>query len=141
MPLSRRKPAGCAAALANIDILENERILEHVREVGPYFQEQLQTLKDLPLVGDVRGKGLMACVECVLDQASRTPLELDYDVGKRIDADCQELGLLVCPLINMCVMSPPLIITKEQIDKVVAILREGISRTMADLRKEGAWDG
>lgn len=134
-------PAGCAAALANFDIMENEKILEHVREVGPYFQEQLETLKELPLVGDVRGKGLMACVECVLDHESRAPLELDYDVGKRIDRHCQDLGLLVRPLVNMCVMSPPLIITREQIDKMVSILREGISRTMADLREEGSWNG
>lgn len=134
-------PAGCAAALANMDILEQGGVLEHAREVGPYFQEQLQTLRELPLVGDVRGTGLMACVECVLDHTSRAPLELDYDVGKRIDAHCQELGLLVRPLVNMCVMSPPLIITRAQIDEMVGILREGISRTMADLRKEGVWNG
>ncbi|MGN6305468.1 MAG: aspartate aminotransferase family protein, partial [Mesorhizobium sp.] len=68
-------------------------------------------------------------------------LELDNAVGKRIDRHCHELGLLVRPLINMCVMSPPLIITKEQIDTMVAILCEGISRTMDDLRKEGVWNG
>ena len=134
-------PAGCAAALANIDVIEKDGILEHVREVGPYFQEQLQKLRELPLVGDVRGLGLMACVECVIDHDSRAPLELDYEVGKRIDAHCQELGLLVRPLINMCVMSPPLIITREQIDQMVSILREGITRTMNDLRKEGVWNG
>ena len=92
-------------------------------------------------MGDVRGMGLMACVECVLDHKSRAPLELDYAVGARIDAHCQELGLLVRPLVNMCVMSPPLIITKPQIDQMVGILREGISRTMAELRAEGSWDG
>ena len=45
------------------------------------------------------------------------------------------------PLINMCVMSPPLVITESQIDDLVAILREGISRTMDDLRAEGLWQG
>jgi adenosylmethionine-8-amino-7-oxononanoate aminotransferase len=84
---------------------------------------------------------LMGCVECVADRESKDPLQLDKDVGKRIDAHCHELGLLVRPLINMCVMSPPLIITREQIDDMVAILREGISRTMDDLRKEGVWRG
>ncbi|RUW65200.1 aminotransferase class III-fold pyridoxal phosphate-dependent enzyme, partial [Mesorhizobium sp. M1E.F.Ca.ET.063.01.1.1] len=92
-------------------------------------------------VGEVRGMGLMACIECVADRESRNPLQLDKDVGKRIDAHCHELGLLVRPLINMCVMSPPLIISREQIDDMVAILREGISRTMDDLRKEGVWRG
>ncbi|MBN9269905.1 MAG: aminotransferase, partial [Mesorhizobium sp.] len=126
-------PVGCAVALKNLDLLEDE-VLDHARQVAPYFQARLKTLEDLPLVGEVRGIGLMACVDCVADRDSNNPLELDNAVGKRIDRHCHELGLLVRPLINMCVMSPPLIITKEQVDTMVAILREGISRTMEDLR-------
>ncbi|MEW9805932.1 aminotransferase [Mesorhizobium sp. ZMM04-5] len=133
-------PVGCAVALKNLDLLEGG-ILDHARAVAPYFQQRLKTLEDLPLVGEVRGAGLMACVECVADRESKDPLQLDKDVGKRIDQHCHELGLLVRPLINMCVMSPPLVITKDQIDHLVAILREGISRTMDDLRKEGVWQG
>lgn len=133
-------PIGCAVALKNLDLLEGG-ILEHAREVGPYFQARLKTLEELPLVGEVRGAGLMGCVECVADRESKDPLQLDKDVGKRIDQHCHELGLLVRPLINMCVMSPPLVITKEQVDDLVAILREGISRTMDDLRREGVWRG
>jgi adenosylmethionine-8-amino-7-oxononanoate aminotransferase len=133
-------PVGCAVALKNLDILEGG-VLAHAREIAPYFQERLKTLEELPLVGEVRGVGLMACVECVADRGSMDPLELDKDVGKRIDAHCHQLGLLVRPLINMCVMSPPLTITHEQIDAMVAILREGISRTMEDLRREGVWNG
>lgn len=133
-------PVGCAVALKNLDLLEGG-VLDHARTVAPYFQAQLKTLEELPLVGEVRGAGLMGCVECVADRESRDPLQLDKDVGKRIDAHCHELGLLVRPLINMCVMSPPLIITREQIDDMVGILREGISRTMEDLRREGMWRG
>jgi len=133
-------PIGCAVAIANLDLLEGG-ILEHARDVGPYFQERLKTLEELPLVGEVRGAGLMGCVECVADRESKDPLLIDKDVGKRIDAHCHELGLLVRPLINMCVMSPPLVITRSQVDDLVAILREGISRTMDDLRKEGVWQG
>ena len=133
-------PIGCAVALKNLDLLENG-ILDHARAVAPYFQAQLKTLETLPIVGEVRGTGLMACIECVADRDSKDPLTLDRAVGMRIDAHCQELGLLVRPMINMCVMSPPLIITREQIDDMVSILREGISRTMDDLRREGAWQG
>ena len=133
-------PVGCAVALKNLDLLE-DGVLDHVRKVGPYFQARLKELEELPLVGEVRGVGLMACVECVADRESMNPLKLDNEVGRRIDAHCQRLGLLVRPLINMCVMSPPLIITREQIDDLVAILREGISRTMDDLRREGLWRG
>jgi adenosylmethionine-8-amino-7-oxononanoate aminotransferase len=133
-------PIGCAVALKNLDLLEGG-ILDHVRRIAPHFQAQLKTLEELPLVGEVRGAGLMACVECVADRESNDPLQLDKDVGKRIDQHCQQLGLLVRPLINMCVMSPPLIISEAQIDDMVTILREGISRTMEDLRREGVWKG
>ncbi|MBN9251533.1 MAG: aminotransferase [Mesorhizobium sp.] len=133
-------PIGCAVALKNLDILE-ESVLAHTRSIAPYFQARLKTLEELPLVGEVRGLGLMGCVECVADRESKNALQLDKNVGARIDAHCHELGLLVRPLINMCVMSPPLTITREQIDDMVAILREGISRTMDDLRKEGVWQG
>lgn len=133
-------PVGCAVALRNLDLLEGG-ILEHARDIAPYFQERMRTLQDLPLVGEVRGAGLMACVECVADRVSKNPLQLDKQVGKRIDEHCQELGLLVRPLINMCVMSPPLVITRDQVDSMVAILREGISRTMDDLKTEGEWNG
>lgn len=133
-------PVGCAVALTNLQLLENG-VLDHVRTVSEQFQQGLKTLEGLPLVGEVRGKGLMACVECVADRESKNPLELDVAVGKRIDRHCQELGLLVRPLINMCVMSPPLIITKPQIDAMVDILRQGILRTADDLVREGLWKG
>ena len=133
-------PVGCAVALKNLDILEGG-LLEHTRAVSGHFQASLKALEDLPLVGEVRGLGLMACVECVADRTSNNPLTLDLEVGKRIDRHCQELGLLVRPLIHMCVMSPPLTITAAQIDDMVAILRKGIELTMDDLAREGLWKG
>jgi adenosylmethionine-8-amino-7-oxononanoate aminotransferase len=133
-------PIGCAVAIRTIELLE-AGILDHVRAIAPYFQERLGSLASLPLVGDVRVVGLMAGIECVADRKSKNPLQLDTDVGKRIDRHCQELGLLVRPLINMCVISPPLIITRDQIDKMVEVLHQGISRTMDDLVREGLWRG
>jgi adenosylmethionine-8-amino-7-oxononanoate aminotransferase len=133
-------PIGCAVAMKNLDILEGG-VIGHVREVAPYFQARLKELEELPLVGEVRGMGLMACVECVADRESRNPLALDTDVGARIDRHTQALGLLVRPIIHMCVMSPTLVITRAQIDDMAAILREGIVRTMDDLRSEGIWNG
>ena len=134
-------PVACAAALANIDLMRSEKILEHVREVGPYLQSRLGELANIPIVGEVRGIGLMGCVECVISRDSKDPLVLDYEISRRIDVHCQELGLLVRPLINMCVMSPPLTISREQIDFLVDTLRQGITRAMQDVRDEGLWDG
>ncbi|MCZ6911153.1 MAG: aminotransferase [Rickettsia endosymbiont of Ixodes persulcatus] len=133
-------PIGCAVALKNLDILE-EGLLDHARAISGHFQASLKMLEDLPLVGEVRGVGLMSCIECVADRVHNNPLTLDLDVGKRIDKHCQELGLLVRPLINMCVMSPPLTITIPQIDEMTAILRTSIRRTMDELVREGLWHG
>ncbi|MGB7263558.1 MAG: aminotransferase [Albidovulum sp.] len=132
-------PVSAAAALKNIEIFEREGILEHVRAVTPHFQTRLAALGELPIVGDVRGAGLMGCVECVADRTSRNPLALDKEVGGRIDAHCQELGLIVRPLINMCVFSPPLIITTDEIDRMFDILTEGIRRASDELAREGLW--
>jgi adenosylmethionine-8-amino-7-oxononanoate aminotransferase len=132
-------PVAATAALKTIEIIEREGLLEHVRRITPHFQERLGALAELPLVGDVRGMGLMGCVECVADRVSRNPLALDTEVGARIDAHCQELGLIVRPIINMCVFSPPLIINEGQIDRMFDILAEGIRRTSDDLAREGLW--
>jgi putrescine aminotransferase len=134
-------PASCAAGLANLDILERENIPEHVREIAPYFQERWQELRDIPLVGDVRGAGLMACVECNIETSEGESLALDYEIGGRIDQYCQELGLILRPSINMCIVSPPCTITRDQIDEMVRILRTGIERAMEDARKDGHFKG
>jgi adenosylmethionine-8-amino-7-oxononanoate aminotransferase len=130
-------PVSCAAALKNIEIMENENMLAHARDVAPYFQAQLRTLEDLALVAEVRGVGLMASVVCAIP--GKESLELDYEIGNRIDAHCQRLGLLVRPIYHMCVMSPPIIITRDQIDDMVKILRQGIELAIQDLKKEGLW--
>lgn len=126
-------PVACAAALKNIEIIEQEKLLENVRELAPYFQQQLQTLRDIPIVADVRGLGLMACVECV------EPNKLGPDdptIGERIDKHCQALGLIVRPIYNMCVMSPPIIINREQIDDLVSMLRNGIELAATDVKTQ-----
>ena len=60
-------------------------------------------------------------------------------MGARIDRHCQALGLIVRPLLNMCVFSPPLIITSEQIDEMFNLLEQGIIGATEDLRSEGLW--
>jgi adenosylmethionine-8-amino-7-oxononanoate aminotransferase len=96
----------------------------------------LQELRNIPIVGDVRGMGLMGCVESVVDSGQDDALALDKEMGARIDEHCQRLGLIVRPLINMNVFSPPLIITREQIDDMVDRLRKGISNAWDDVRRQ-----
>ncbi len=126
-------PVSCAAALKNIEIIEREGLLERVREIGPYFIEQLRTLADLPMVGEVRGSHLMACVVFVRDQATKALYDESFDVGHRVANACEPKGVLVRPMVHLNVMSPPLVITRDEIDQVVAALREAIIEVRADL--------
>lgn len=133
-------PVSCAAALATWDIIENEGLLAHVRDVAPYLQEQVRTLADHPMVGEVRGVGLMASVVLRIQADNEDDaLVKDYAVGNLVDSHCHDFGLLLRPLINMCVMSPPLIITREQIDDMVVALRKGIDAALVELREQGVW--
>jgi adenosylmethionine-8-amino-7-oxononanoate aminotransferase len=135
-------PVSCAAALKNIEIIEREGLLEHVRAVTPHFLQRMNELRDIPLVFDTRGMGLVGCVECTVAHLQGAALDdeqalaLDTDLGARVDRHCHELGLLVRPLVNQCVFSPPLTITHEQIDRMFDILRKAIVQTMHDVERE-----
>lgn len=125
-------PVCCAAALANIEIMEDERILQHVRDVTPHFQKRLRDLIRFPIVGDVRGMGLLGCIEGRPEE-NGGDLEAQRKLGTMLDEACEEMGLLVRPLINMAVFSPPLIITKEQIDEMFDILERALQKVSVDL--------
>ncbi|MEM7057043.1 MAG: aminotransferase [Pseudomonadota bacterium] len=121
-------PVSCAVALKNIEIFEREGILEHVRQVTPYFQERLADLARHSLVGNARGAGLIGCLEGTPESS----LQNQRDLGARLDEVCEEMGLIVRPLINMAVFSPPLIITKAQIDEMMDILDAALTRVSAE---------
>jgi adenosylmethionine-8-amino-7-oxononanoate aminotransferase len=132
-------PVCSVAALKNIEIMEREGLLAQVRELAPHFQQRLKSLRDIPLVFDTRGIGLLGCVDCTVrgvEHSGMSPeelLALDVDLGARIDRHCQEMGLMLRPIVNQCVFSPALIISRKQIDEMFDIMREGIVRTMHDI--------
>ena len=134
-------PVCCAAGLKNIEIMQRDGICGHVLEVGPYLEEQLATLRDLPIVGDVRGKRFMMCVENVADRETKALLPEEAAVGNRIAAHAQKRGVIVRPIAHLNVLSPPLTMTRRQVDELVGVLRESIVETMDDLRREGLWSG
>ena len=134
-------PVCCAAALKNIEILEREGIFENVRQVGEYFDEQLHTLLDLPIVGDIRGRLFMMCVVNVMNKETREFFPPEVDIGKRISNHCEDLGVIVRPAADLNIMSPSLTMTKDDVDHVVANLRTAIERTTEDLVEEGFLPG
>ena len=134
-------PVSCAAALKNIEIIKRDKILDHVKNIAPYFHQKLKTLYEIPIVGDVRGMGLMAGIECVIDKDSKNPLILDQAIASRIDEESLKLGLIIRPIYHICVLSPALIIQKEQVDDLVEKLYQAISNATKKLEKEGLWSG
>ena len=129
--------ASCAVALANIDVIERERLCERVRETGPYFLDRLKTLASVPIVGDVRGSPFMLCIEFVKDRATKEPFAAGVQVGRHVARAAQSRGLIVRPIGNLAVLSPTLILTRQQIDRIVAILSESLDAVVADLTRHG----
>jgi adenosylmethionine-8-amino-7-oxononanoate aminotransferase len=132
-------PVACAAALKVLEIIEHEKLLDNVRDVGDYFERRLRELSSLPIVGDVRGKKLMMCVEFVSDPRTKALFPERLNIGKRVSNRCEELGLIVRSIVHLNVMSPAFTITRAQVDFIVDTLRQGIEATMSDLRREGLW--
>lgn len=126
-------PVACATAIANIEVMKRDDICGHVRDVGPYFISRLKELRASPIVYAVRGDHLMACVECqVPGEIGPTPR--NQALAQRVDAYCEASGLLVRPYENLCILSPPLVITRADIDRVVDIVADALARAERDLR-------
>ncbi|MEL6548746.1 MAG: aminotransferase class III-fold pyridoxal phosphate-dependent enzyme [Pseudomonadota bacterium] len=129
-------PVACAAALKNIEIIEREGLCARALELGTLFQEGLATLRDLPLVGDVRGEALIGCVENVADKETLALLPEEIDVGRRISEAAQKRGLLVRPLGHLNVMSPALTISEAEVAFCVETLGAAIREVADGLTRE-----
>lgn len=120
-------PIGCAAGVASLTVIEEERLVEKSEKHGTYFLDRLKEFeKDHDLIGDVRGKGLIIGVELVEDRKSKTPAAratehiVDYALKKGVYyASGGRYG-------NVLKISPPLVITKEQIDFALEVLDEAL---------------
>jgi putrescine---pyruvate transaminase len=129
--------SSCAAALKNIEILERENICAHIRELGPYLKAKAEELLDLPLVGDVRGSHFMLGIELVKDKHTKESFDSSVGITNRVFKYGLERGIVVRPVGNTIVLSPPLILTKEQCDMLINVLRECLKFTNDDIQSEG----
>ncbi len=125
-------PTCCAVGLANLDIFERERLVERAASMGARLQAGLQSLRDLPPVGDVRGLGLIAGVELVKDKGTKEPA---LGPGGRVIAEARKRGLITrirggqagdFPIGDTICLAPPLVITEAQVDRIVEILHDSI---------------
>lgn len=125
-------PAACAVALANHRVLREENLIERSAQMGERLLEGLQALRELPVVGDVRGRGLLAGIELVCDQTTREPAS-DAQVVAAI-AGCARRGVLIgrnvdttAGLDNVLTLAPPLTVDAEQVRLIVDSLAESLA--------------
>ena len=128
-------PVCAAVALEVLKIYEERDIVGHVRAVAPALHAGLRALGASPLVGEVRGVGLMAAIELVADKATKKPFPAALKLGAYLAARAQEQGLFVRAIGDAVVMAPPLIITKSEIDDLLARLGRALAETEQFVRQ------
>ena len=131
-------PVACAVALANIKLIREQRLVEHVHDdVGPYLAEVYASLADHPLVGDAETCGLMAALLLVKDKARGTPFPAELEIGMVCRGHCFGNGLIMRAVGDRMIIAPPLVITRAQIDEMVALIRRCLDLTLGDARRQG----
>ncbi|MDO9622448.1 MAG: aspartate aminotransferase family protein [Pseudomonas sp.] len=127
-------PVAAAVALENIRILRDEKIIERVKaETAPYLQKRLRELADHPLVGEVRGVGMLGAIELVKNKATRERYSSETGVGMICRSHCFANGLIMRAVGDTMIISPPLVISKAEIDELVDKARQCLDLTAAEL--------
>ena len=131
-------PVAAAVALETLDIYEERDVVGHVRAVAPRFQEVFRSLADRPLVGEVRGVGLMAGIELVADKPGKRPFDPALKVGAYLASRAREYGLIVRALGDTVVCAPPLVVTEDEIDELGTRFHRALADTEARFLKDAA---
>lgn len=124
-------PVACAVALKNIEIIEREGLVQRAAEMGARLLKGLRGLESLRSVGETRGLGLMAAAELVADKATRASYPASAKVGPKVLAAARERGVLLRNRGDVICIAPPLVVSEEQIDRIVSVLGETIQAVEA----------
>ncbi len=139
-------PQSAATSLAVVNYMEQNNLLENAATQGEFLLGELKKLAaELPLIGDARGLGLLCGLEFVKDRQTKEPFPLSVGVGSRIISRAFEKGLIVYAAMgglegvagDAIIVSPPLTITKDEVTKLIQILRSAIAEVQAELQREG----
>jgi len=130
-------PVASAVALRNLEVLEKQNLIPRVKNViGPYLHRKLhEAFDDHPLVGEVRGIGLLAAIELVPEKPRRSFFPRDSDVGTHCRNYCFASGLVMRAIRDTMVLSPPFIVTEKEVDEIVAKAKAAIDQTAHDFGK------
>ena len=131
-------PVACAVALANIRLIQQLQLVQRVRDdLGPYLAAGFASLAQHPLVGDVETCGLMGALLLVKDKSNLTMFDADVAIGMVCRNHCFANGLIMRAVGNRMIVAPPLVISRAQIDQMLALIRRCLDLTLADARREG----
>ncbi len=123
-------PTACAVALRNLQIFEDEQLVARAERMGRRLKEGLARLIEMPHVGNVRGLGLLAAVEVVADKATRAPFAPADGIGPKLAKAMRDRGVVTRVKGESILLAPPLVVTDEQIDRIVEVTAEAIDVTV-----------
>ena len=134
-------PVACAVALENLRILDEEKIVERVRDdTGPYLQEKFRSLADHPMVGEASIIGMMGSLALTPDVSARAPFAADAGtVGYMVRERCFANNLIMRHVADRMIISPPLVITRGEIDVLIERAWKSLDQGMADVKDAGLW--
>jgi L-2,4-diaminobutyrate transaminase len=124
-------PLCAAAGVANLELLDKLKLIDNVRDVGPHLRQRLaETFAEHPMVGDVRGEGLLAAIEFVADREKRTLFAPELKVGPQVAQACLEGGLIAraMPQGDILGFAPPFCLTRDEADRVVEITKAAVEQ-------------
>lgn len=133
-------PICVAAANANLDVLQQEHIVEHVAGLGSALPDALaEAVKDSPIIGEVRGVGMLAAIEFVADPENKIRFDANHKVGAKMSAACLANGLIAraMPHGDILGFAPPLITTLDDIHEIAGIVGKSVSTVCDDLARAG----
>ena len=133
-------PIGAAAAMANLDIVEGEDLAGNAKRTGGYMLKRMnEVFADHPLVGEVRGVGLLAAIEFVADKKTKQAFEAPLRVSAKVADECLKNGMIVraMPSGDALAYAPPLVITSDEVDRIVEITEKSLATVTDELAREG----
>ena len=134
-------PVACAVALANLRLIQRERLVENIRDdLGPYLAQRFAELAQHPLVGEAQTCGLMGALQLVADAETGRAFAHDQAVGMVCRGHCFANGVIMRAVGDRMIVAPPLVITRAQIDEMVALIRRCLDLTLDDAQRAG-WLG
>lgn len=131
-------PVACAVAVENIAIIEREKLVERVREdVGPYLKQRFEALADHPLVGQAEACGMMAALVLVKNKRPLERFAEDLKIGLLCRGHMFGSGVVMRAVGERMIIAPPLVITRTQIDEMIALIRRSLDLTLKDVKARG----